>query len=162
MELSNYTELVGDITFATRLLGFVEDVSVADACSEDEKESMISYATQLLKYQVRTAVDEAEIAYLKRVNVWERFQPKKLKTEDNWIISYEYENCNIYSCLMVPIKNENMLTYSTKRFREGKTTIKDNRVYFKHEENCLAYIIQNLPKYSEKELQEILTEYKKL
>jgi hypothetical protein len=74
--------IVKDITFATRLLGFAEDVSVADACSEDEKEYLVSYATSLLRYQVKTAVDEAEVDYLKRVGVWDRFQPKKLEPKD--------------------------------------------------------------------------------
>jgi hypothetical protein len=152
--------IVKDITFATRLLGFAEDVSVADACSEDEKESMISYATQLLKHQVKTAIDEAEINYLKRVGVWDRFQPKKLDTEDGYVIHYEDEDCDIYSCLVVPIKNEKLLTLSARRIREGKTKIKDNRVYFKHSENCFNYMVQNIPIYSEKELRKILTEYK--
>jgi len=58
--------------------------------------------------------------------------------------------------LTVPIKNEKILNLSTKRLREGKTKIKDNRVYFKHSENCFNYMVQNLPRYSEKELQEIL------
>ena len=116
--------IVKDITFATRLLGFAEDVSVADACSEDEKESMVSYATSLLRYQVKTAIDEAEINYLKRVGVWGRFQPKKLETEDGKVIYYEDEDCDIYSCLTVPIKNEKILNLSTKRLREGRTKIK--------------------------------------
>ena len=152
--------IVKDITFATRLLGFAEDVSVADACSEDEKDSMISYATQLLKYQVKTAVDKSEIDYLKRVGVWNNFKPKKLDTEDGKVIYYEDEDCDIYSCLTVPIKNEKILNLSTKRLREGKTKIKDNRVYFKYLKYCKIYMDQNFPKYSEKEVEEILNKYK--
>jgi hypothetical protein len=152
--------IVKDITFATRLLGFAEDVSVADACSEDEKESMISYATQLLKHQVKTAVDEAEVDYLKRVGVWDKFQPKKLETEDGKVIHYENEDCDIYSCLTVPIKNEKILNLSAKRLREGKTKIKKNRVYFKYLGNCEIYMDQNFPKYSKKEVEEILNKYK--
>jgi len=152
--------IVKDITFATRLLGFAEDVSVADACSEDEKEYLVRYATSLLRYQVKTAVDEAEVDYLKRVGVWDRFQPKKLETEDGKVIYYEDEDCDIYSCLTVPIKNEKILNLSTKRLREGKTKIKDNRVYFKSLEYCKIYMDQNFPKYSEKEVEEILNKYK--
>ena len=154
--------IVKNITFATRLLGFAEDVTVADACSEDEKESMISYATSLLRYQVKTAEDGVEIAYLKRVGVWELFQSKKLETEDGYVIHYENEDCDIYSCLTVPIKNEKLLTLSAERIREGKTKIKNNRVYFRYLEYCKIYMDQNLPKYSKKELRKILTEYKKL
>jgi len=154
--------IVKDITFATRLLGFAEDVSVVDACSEDEKEYLVRYATSLLRYQVKTAVDEVEVDYLKRVGVWDRFQPKKLETEDGHVIHYEDEDCDIYSCLRVPIKNEKLLTLSAKRIREGKTVIKKNRVYFKHLEFCETYMVYNIPRYSEKELDKILTEYEKL
>ena len=154
--------IVKDITSATRLLSFAEDVSVADACSEDEKEYLVRYATSLLRYQVKTAVDEAEVDYLKRVGVWDRFQPKKLETEDGKVIHYEDEDCDIYSCLTVPIKNEKILNLSTKRLREGKTKIKDNRVYFKYLKYCKIYMDQNFPKYSEKEVEEILNKYRKL
>ena len=41
--------IVKDKTFALRLLGFALETNCADACSEDEKESMISYSTGLLK-----------------------------------------------------------------------------------------------------------------
>lgn len=57
--------IVSDKTFALRLLGFALDTRCTDACSEDEKESMISYSTRLLKYQIETATDECEINYLK-------------------------------------------------------------------------------------------------
>jgi len=154
--------IVKDITFAKRLLSFAEDVSVVDACSEDEKEYLVRYATSLLRYQVKTAIDEAEINYLKRVGVWDRFQPKKLETEDGKVIYYEDEDCDIYSCLTVPIKNEKILNLSAKRLREGKTKIKDNRVYFKYLKYCKIYMDQNFPKYSEKEVEEILNKYRKL
>lgn len=58
--------LVKDKTFALRLLGFTFDIQCSDACSEDEKESMISYSTTLLKYQIDTATDLDEMAYLER------------------------------------------------------------------------------------------------
>lgn len=58
--------VIGDITFALRLLSFSTDVIPAGACSEDEKESMMSYATQLLKYQIETCSDENELDYLER------------------------------------------------------------------------------------------------
>ena len=34
------------------------------ACGEDEKESMISYASKLLEYQIQTATGEHELTYL--------------------------------------------------------------------------------------------------
>jgi hypothetical protein len=64
--------LVKDYTFALRLLNFAIDTDCADACSEDEKESMISYSTSLLKYQIETATEQFEKDYLQRCNADER------------------------------------------------------------------------------------------
>jgi hypothetical protein len=58
--------IVKDKTFALRLLGFALDTNCADACSEDEKESMIGYSISLLKYQIETVTEQDEIDYLKR------------------------------------------------------------------------------------------------
>lgn len=66
--------IVTDKTFALRLLGFALDTSCNDACSEDEKESMIYYSTCLLKYQIETAVDQDEIDYLDRCNAKEKLK----------------------------------------------------------------------------------------
>tara|TARA_R110000796_G_scaffold195099_1_gene311583 strand:+ start:274 stop:528 length:255 start_codon:yes stop_codon:yes gene_type:complete len=64
--------IVKDKTFALRLLGFALETNCADACSEDEKESMISYSTGLLKYQIDTAIEEDEINYLNRCDAQKR------------------------------------------------------------------------------------------
>lgn len=66
--------IVKDKTFALRLLSFALDTQCNDACSEDEKESMISYSTSLLKYQIETATDEYELDYLERCNAGERLK----------------------------------------------------------------------------------------
>ena len=66
--------IVKDKTFALRHLGFALDTNCADACSEDEKESMISYSTILLKYQIQTATDKEEIDYLERCNAKEKLK----------------------------------------------------------------------------------------
>lgn len=66
--------IVKDKTFALRLLSFALDTQCADACSEDEKESMVSYSTSLLKYQIATATDEYELAYLERCKAKERLK----------------------------------------------------------------------------------------
>lgn len=58
--------IVSDKTFALRLLNFAIDTQCQDACSEEEKESMISYATRLLKYQIDTATQKEELDYLER------------------------------------------------------------------------------------------------
>ena len=60
--------IVKDCTFALRLLTFALDTNTGDACGEDEKESMISYSTSLLKYQIETVTDQDEIDYLERCN----------------------------------------------------------------------------------------------
>jgi hypothetical protein len=66
--------IVKDYTFALRLLGFALDTQCSDACSEDEKESMISYSTSLLKYQIETVSDQHEVDYLERCNAKERLK----------------------------------------------------------------------------------------
>ncbi|MGH1338581.1 MAG: hypothetical protein ACRBFS_20875 [Aureispira sp.] len=60
--------IVKDHTFALRLLSFALDSQCGDASSEDEKESMISYSTSLLKYQIETVTAQNEKDYLKRCN----------------------------------------------------------------------------------------------
>lgn len=60
--------IVRDKTFALRLLVFAFETDCSDACSEDEKESMIYYSSKLLEYQIETATDEYEIDYLERCN----------------------------------------------------------------------------------------------
>jgi hypothetical protein len=66
--------IVKDKTFALRLLGFALDTDCNDPCMEEEKESMISYSTSLLKYQIETAVERDEILYLERCNAKEKLQ----------------------------------------------------------------------------------------
>ena len=56
--------LVVGIHFAIRFLSFAEAMDSGCACGEDEKESMISYASKLLEYQIQTASDKYEIGYL--------------------------------------------------------------------------------------------------
>lgn len=60
--------IVQDHTFALRLLNFALDTQCNDACSEDEKKSMVSYSLELLRYQIKTASDKNEIDYLDRCN----------------------------------------------------------------------------------------------
>lgn len=66
--------IVKDKTFALRLLGFALDTNCGDACAEDEKESMISYAASLLKFQIETATEQGEIDYLERCNAKARLE----------------------------------------------------------------------------------------
>jgi hypothetical protein len=66
--------IVKDHTFALRLLAFAIQTNSGDACGEDEKESMISYATSLLKYQMDTVTDKSEIKYLKNCGAEKRLK----------------------------------------------------------------------------------------
>ena len=66
--------IVKDKTFALRLLGFALDTNCNDACSEDEKESMVSYSTSLLQYQIETATEQDEIDYLERCKAKEKLK----------------------------------------------------------------------------------------
>lgn len=69
--------IVTDKTFALRLLNFATDTTVADACSEDERESMISYSSRLLEYQIETATDKYELDYLKRCEASKKLKEAK-------------------------------------------------------------------------------------
>jgi len=66
--------IVKDKTFALRLLSFALGINCADACGDDEKESMISYSTSLLKYQIETVTDQNEKDYLERCNAKARLK----------------------------------------------------------------------------------------
>ena len=66
--------IVKDKTFALRLLGFALNTNCNDACSEDEKNSMISYSIILLKYQIDTATEQDEIDYLERCNAKDKLK----------------------------------------------------------------------------------------
>ena len=61
--------IVSDKTFAIRFKNFISDISVNDACSEEEKEYFLNVSNQLLKYQIQTVTDESEINYLKRLDL---------------------------------------------------------------------------------------------
>ncbi len=69
--------IVKDKTFALRFLSFATSVEVADACSFEERESMISYASELLEYQIETATDKEEIDYLERCGAKEKLKRSK-------------------------------------------------------------------------------------
>ena len=62
--------IVNDTTFAIRLKMFVEDVQVCDCAGEEEKDYILMVANNLIKYQVKTATDEEEVNYLKRLGLW--------------------------------------------------------------------------------------------
>ena len=61
--------IVNDTTFALRLKNFIENVTVCDQPSEEEKDYLLMVARQLLKYQVETSTDEEEVNYLKRLGL---------------------------------------------------------------------------------------------
>ena len=69
--------IVRDKTFALRLLGFAMSVTSADACGEEEKESMISYSSKLLEYQMQTATEQSELDYLERCNAKQKLKEAK-------------------------------------------------------------------------------------
>ena len=69
--------VAGGIHFAIRLLAFAEDMESSCACGEDEKESMIVYASELLEYQIQTATDKYELKYLEMNNASVRLEKAK-------------------------------------------------------------------------------------
>lgn len=63
--------IVSSKTFAIRLKNFISDVEVNDPCSEEEKDYLLRVAEDLLHYQIKTATDEEEINYLKRLHLYD-------------------------------------------------------------------------------------------
>ena len=142
--------LVSNYTFAKRFLSFVESVNIADACGYDEKESMLNIAKGLLKYQCKTAEDENEIAYLKRVGVYEEYTKPFLTTQDGVEIDEYEDNRFFWSCMDKPKIGEQVLQYSLNQVKRSK--VNANRLYFIKKENCLDYIDLHVPRYSKKDL----------
>jgi hypothetical protein len=128
--------LVKDKTFATRLLHFAESIKVSDACGSDEKDSMISYATNLLTYQIETATDKEEKDYLNRVGVFQKYRSKRITTKDNFEVIANNDD-TLYSCLKVKQKGDQILHINFKRLDQLKTK---TRLYFKELKNCKEYI----------------------
>lgn len=56
--------IVNDTTFAIRLKAFVENVRVCDCMGEEEKDYILMVADRLLRFQIETATDSKELAYL--------------------------------------------------------------------------------------------------
>lgn len=138
--------LVSNHTFATRFLSFVESITVADACASDEKDAMVNTAKELLKYQCKTATDANEIAYLKRVGVYEEYTKPLLITEEGVEVREEDRNVLVFSCMKLPRTEEEPLLSrigDPSRWRTNK-----NRVYFIDKENCERYIRMNSLRYS--------------
>ena len=59
--------IVNDMTFAPRLILFLEDTQVNDQMGEEEKEYLLQVAKKLFLYQIDTATQIGEIDYLKRI-----------------------------------------------------------------------------------------------
>ena len=145
--------LVCDTTFATRFLSFVKDIKVNDACSHEEKDSMVTYANRLLKYQCRTATDAEEINYLKRVGVYEGNIKPYFITHDGLEL-FEGKITIIYSCMKKPSHTDTVLSF---RCSEANDIIKRsaNRVFFVDKIKCAEYTEFNVPRISKSDLEKV-------
>ena len=56
--------IINDTTFALRFKNFIQNVNVCDQPSEEEKDYLLMVADSLLRFQVGTATDSKELAYL--------------------------------------------------------------------------------------------------
>ena len=56
--------IVNDTTFALRLKNFIQSVDACDQPSEEEKDYLLMVADSLLRFQIGTASDSKELAYL--------------------------------------------------------------------------------------------------
>lgn len=157
--------IVKDITFATRFLHFIEDIEINCAAGEDEKEAMISYAEQLVKYQVRTAKDIKEIDYLKRVGVWDKYQETYFVTKDGYTVYLEGSadvDDFLYSCMKEPPTGDQVLTIPLRKVIGEQHPLKSNRHYFVSKDKCSQYIENHKPKYSEAYVKELELKIHKL
>lgn len=56
--------IVNDTTFAIRLKQFMDGVDCCDCAGEEEKDYLLMVADRLLRFQIETATDSKELAYL--------------------------------------------------------------------------------------------------
>lgn len=82
--------LVSDYTFATRLLGFLDDLRGRDIDRlgphwEEEFDYFTSVGKELLKYQYLTADDKSELEYLDRLNTLNKLNIKQSNEDSNSI-----------------------------------------------------------------------------
>jgi hypothetical protein len=141
--------IIGNHTFATRFLSFVEGVQVVDACSSDEKEAMLNTAKSLLKYQCKTAINADEILYLESVGVYEKYTKPFLITEDGTEIDEDdNEEDVLFSCMKKPRTGEQIEQFQVKKLKNKNP----DRIFFKHRDNCVAYIHFNTPIFSRQDL----------
>ena len=146
--------LVCDYTFATRFLSFANSVTVSDACSADERDSMINYAQKLLIYQCVTVSDKDEQNYLKRVGVYDNMIKPMLITNDGVEIYEHLSNYTLYSCMKLPNKGEQLLTIRVKS-KDDINRRNSDRIYFYSAENCKDYIFNHTPNISRADLDKL-------
>lgn len=147
--------IINDITFAVRLCGFLKEVDVNDAMSEEEQEYLIRVAKKLITYQVQTANETSELDYINRIRE-SSIEPNLLKpfiTADSYEV-YEDSNILLYSCLKNPTINDENLNYRSHKLFEGR--LNKNRLFFKYEASRDKYIEDNLIQYSKKDLKELI------
>lgn len=142
--------IVCNYTFAVRLLSLAEEIHVTDPCIEEEKEAFIRWATSLLKYQCITATDPDEVAYLKRVDVYDKYTQPILTTHCGEQI-YELQDIDIYSCMIKPGKGDSVMRHNARYFKDGRKP-NTNRIFFKTSEQANDYLENNKPKYSVQDL----------
>lgn len=145
--------IVCDFSFATRFLSFAKSVVVNDACSYDEKESMIHYAKDLLQYQCRTAKDITEIDYLKRVGVYEGNIKPYLTTHDG-VELFEGTQILVFSCMKTPNRTDQVLHFKFRNENDVKTR-SVNRLFFVDKKKCEEYMEFNSPNISKSDLQKV-------
>ena len=136
--------LVKDKTFATRFYSFVKDMRGNCACSEEEVESMQSYAKELLKLQCTTATDKDEILYLKRVGVYDEFSKPILTTYDK--IKVYDPNKIIFTCLKNPDVNDDLISVLASK------PLKPNSDYFSDRSHAYVYLELNKIQFSKKDM----------
>ena len=143
--------IVSNITFAVRLKSFAEGVTCADACSEDEKESIIHIAEKLLKYQL-ASVDSSnteEVNYLTRLGLY----PVKplLETHDGAQIYESVDGSILFSCMSEPGKGDQVLRHVIKT-KSDLDRINQKRLLFWGHQCAKTYLDENIKVFSIQDL----------
>lgn len=147
--------IVNDMTFAVRLCGFLDDISVSDACSDDELSYLKGVATKLLTYQFQTTTKEDELDYINRIfDRFSKYMEKSVTTEDGYTF-YKGDDVRLFSCMREPQKSDDStIMFHLNSILQGG--VNPNRVFFKGEANKDKYIEDNLIQYSKKDLEQLI------
>lgn len=146
--------IVSSMHFAIRFKRFVESVTVADACSEDEKEAMLNTANALLQYQLKTVDpnNKEEVDYLSRLGLYP-IQPL-FRTEDGQDVFESEKGTLVYCVLKNPSATGDILKQSIRNKFDFEK-INPKRLLFIDKQSAESYQALNVKTYSIQDLKDL-------